>query len=106
MVDLHFEGDLELGADAIDAGDQDRIGVGLGDGEQPAKAADLAEHALGKGLMSEILDALLGTVGAVNVHAGIGVSDAGALLGSLGQASLFSCEKKVRGSTDRILERR
>ena len=47
----------------------------LVDGEQAAEAADLAQDAAIEGLMGEILDALLGAIGALNIDAGVGVSD-------------------------------
>ena len=76
VVQVHLEGELQLGADAVHAGDQHGVEVFLlVDGKQPAKAADLAQHAAVKGLLREILDALLGAIGALDVHTGIGVGD-------------------------------
>ena len=54
----------------------------LVDGKQPAEAADLAQNAAVEGLVGQVLDALLGAVGALDVHAGIGVGD-GAVFGRL-----------------------
>src|SRR5207253_5035650 len=51
-------------------------------GKQATKAPDFAEHTLGKSFMRQILDALLGAVGLVDVDASIGVSDGfGRILG-------------------------
>ena len=75
-MQAHVEGDLQLRSHAIHARDQHRVHVlGLVDREEAAKAANLAEHAAGKGLVRQILDALLGAVGAVDIHAGVGVGD-------------------------------
>ena len=83
VVQVHLEGDFQLGANAVDAGDQHRVEIALlVDGKQAAKAADLAEHAAVKGFMGEVLDALLGAIGALNVDTGVGVSD-GAVFGRL-----------------------
>ena len=76
MVQVHHKGQLELGADAIYAGDQDRIAkLFLVDGEHSAKAANLAYHAGSKRPVGQILDALLGPVGAVNINAAVSVCD-------------------------------
>src|ERR1035438_2692892 len=40
-----------------------------------SESADLAEDTAVKGLVGEVLDALLGAVGALDVHPGIGVGD-------------------------------
>ena len=47
----------------------------LVDRKQPAEAADLAEHAAVESLVRQILDALLGAIGALDVDAGIGVGN-------------------------------
>ena len=77
VVHAHFKGELELGAHAIDAADQHRVGefflVHL---EEPAKAADLAQDALVEGAVRQVLDALLGAVCLLDVHACIGVGEA------------------------------
>ena len=75
-VDVHVEGDLQLGADAVHAGDENRVEeLLLIDGEEAAEAANLAEYSLGESLVGEILDALLGAVAAFNIHARVGVGD-------------------------------
>ena len=87
VMDVHLEGDLQLGADAVDARDQNRVDpLRLVHGEQAAEAADFAQNAAGKGLVGEILDPLFGAVGAVNVHTSIGVGDGG-LRGIMGHGS-------------------
>ncbi len=76
---LHFEGELQLGADAIDAGDQDRVGEFLScrlENRPPNPPISLRTP-LVEGLMREVLDALFGAIGAVDVDAGVGVSDGG-----------------------------
>ena len=73
-MQAHREGNLELRSYTIYAGDKYRVHVlGLVDREEAAEPADFAEHAAGKGLVRQILDALLGTVGAVDIHAGVGI---------------------------------
>ena len=75
-MQAHLEGNLELRPHPIHARDQHRIHVlGFVHREQAAKAANFAEHAAGKGLVRQILDALLGAVGAVDIHTGVGVGD-------------------------------
>ena len=90
-VQVHLKRNLQLRPNAVHTRDQNRIGVlGLVDGEQPAKAANLAQHTLGESLVRQILDPLLGAVGAVNVHAGIGVGNRRrAGCGSLGHRFLL-----------------
>ena len=75
------------------------------DGEQAAKAADFAQHAAGKGLVGQILDPLLGAIGAVNIYTGIGVGDS-ALRGIVGHGSQWVsvkwgiCQVANRASRD------
>ncbi len=90
-VQTHLKRDLQLGADAIHTRNQHWIGVFcLVHGEQPAKAPNFAEHAARESLMRQVLDALLGAVGAADVYAGIGVGDrCRAGRGSLGHRFLF-----------------
>ena len=88
VVDLHLEGDLQFRSYPVDARNQDRVEVGLGNGEQAPKSPDFAQHTLGEGFMGEVLDALLGPIGAVDVHASVGVGHTGGLWGILGQANL------------------
>jgi hypothetical protein len=76
VVNIHLEGKLELGADAIHARNQHRIQVlGFVHRKQATKAADFAEHAFGKRLMRQVLDPLLGAIGFVYVDARVGVGD-------------------------------
>ena len=61
VVDAEFEGDLELGADAVGGGDQDGLGKFFEvEREEAAEAADFGEDVLVEGLAGEHLDALLG----------------------------------------------
>ncbi len=76
VMHLHLEGDFQLGANAVHARDQHRIEIlRLVNSEQAAKPADFAEHAAGEGFVGEVLDPLLGAVGAVDIDAGVGVGD-------------------------------
>src|ERR1700735_3821703 len=72
----HFESNPELSSHAIDARHQDGVHVlGLIDREEPAKPSNFTKHAASKSLVCQILDALLGAVGAVNLHACVSVGD-------------------------------
>ena len=64
------ERDLELGADAVGAGDQDRILEARREVEQAAEAAERREHARSVGAARERLDALDQRVAGVDVDAG------------------------------------
>ena len=75
VVDLHFKSNFEFGADTIDARDENRVEIFFVYGKQAAEPADLAEHAARKGLVREVLDPLLGSIGAINVDACVGVRD-------------------------------
>ncbi len=87
VVDVHLEGDFQLGAHAVHARDQDGVHpLRLVHGKQAAEAADFAQDAAGKRLVGEILDPLFGSVGAVNIHTSIGVGDSG-LRGIMGHGS-------------------
>ena len=89
VVDVHLEGDFQLGAHAVHARHQNRVHpLRLVHGEQAAKAADFAQDAAGKSLVGEILDPLFGAIGAVNVHTCIGVGDGG-LRGIMGHGSQY-----------------
>src|SRR5204862_6822361 len=82
----------------IDARNQHGIEIFLGiDGKQAAKAADLAEHTAGEGLMGKILDPILGTVGAVDVYASVGIGDS-AIRGVVGHGnqSVFMRRRGMR----------
>src|SRR5215475_15822795 len=76
VMDVHLECELEFGADAVNAGNEDGIKVfGFIYGEEAAETADLAEDASGEGFVGKVLDALLGAVGLVYVDARVGVGD-------------------------------
>src|SRR6185369_12196852 len=76
VMQVHLEGDLQLGAYTVNAADQYRVEVLLlVDGEESAETADVAEHTLIEGAVRQILNSLLGPVGALDIHAGIGVGD-------------------------------
>ncbi len=72
----HFESNLQLRPDAIHARHQHRIDIlGLVHREEAAEPANFTQHAAGKGLMRQILDALLSPVRAVNIDPSVGVGD-------------------------------
>ena len=78
VVQLHHEGHFEFCANPVHAGNQHRLAELLFiNCKQAAEAADLAYNSAGEGAVGQILDALLGPVGAVYVNAAIGVSDWG-----------------------------
>src|SRR5215472_12620569 len=88
MMQAHFEGELELGANAIHARNQHRIAIFLlVDRKQPPEAANLAKHPAIEGFVRQVLDALFGAIGAVNVNTGIGVGDRAGLCRLLCQKS-------------------
>ena len=77
---VHAQGKrhLQLGADTVGAGNQDRVGVFGGvQAEEAAKSADLAQHLLIEGLLREILYALLGPVPLGEIHTRRGVGNGG-----------------------------
>ena len=76
MVNAEFKGNLELGADAIGAGDQDRLLVfARVELEKAAKAADFAQDILVKRPLRKILDALFSAVAAGDVDPGVSIGD-------------------------------
>jgi len=86
VVNAEFEGDLELGADAVGRRDEHRLGELLQvKRKQAAEAADFGEYVLVEGFAREHFDALLGAVagGDVDAGAGVGVRRPGA--GRLGR---------------------
>src|SRR5439155_27349882 len=88
VMDFHFKSDLKFGAHAIHAGDQHGVQVLLIHRKQAAETSNLAQHTFGESFMGEILDALLGLVGAIDVHASIGIGYGGGLrLGILGHGN-------------------
>ena len=75
-MQVHLERNFQLCAHSVHARHQHRVDIlRLIDREQPAKAANLAQHAAGKSLVRQILDALLSSVGAADVHPGVCVGD-------------------------------
>ena len=69
-----LEGDLELGAHAVGRADEDGVLPALQvEPEERAKAADSAQHVAVKGLLRQVLDAVLGAVATADVNASIGV---------------------------------
>ncbi len=75
VVDLHFKRYFEFSADTIDARDENGIEIFLVYRKQAAEPADLAEHAARERLVREVLDPLLGSIGAIDVDACVGVRD-------------------------------
>ena len=74
VVPAGFDGDLELGADAVVGGDEDRIGKAGGlEVEQPAEAADLAVGARPAGRAHQRLDLLDHGVAGIDVDACVAV---------------------------------
>ena len=71
-----FDGDLELGADAVIGGDQDRVDeAGRLEVEQAAEAADLAVGARPAGRAHQRLDLLDHGIAGVDVDAGLGIGE-------------------------------
>ena len=74
VVPVHREGDLELGADAIDAGDEDRLAVAARvEREQAAETAHFAQHLAPVGRGEQLRQGRLHPVAQVNIHARRGV---------------------------------
>jgi hypothetical protein len=88
MVNLHIEGHFQLRAHAINTRYENRIQVRFRNRKKAAESPDLAENALGEGLVSQVLDALLGSIRAINVYASVGVRDGGGLGGVWGHENL------------------
>ena len=75
VVPVHGKGELELGAHAVHAGDEDRLAVFFDvEREQAAEAADLAEHLAAVGGGEQLRQRGFDLVAQINVHAGGGVS--------------------------------
>ncbi len=73
-MEAQFEGNLELGANAVGRADQDgRLPALQVEAEEGAEAADAAQNIAVKGLLGEELDAFLGAVAGGNVDAGVSV---------------------------------
>ena len=74
VVAVHQHGDLEFGADAVDAGDEHRVAhFGKMGAEKAAEAADFAEHFGAVGRFDEGGQAGLDLVAKVNVNSGAGI---------------------------------
>jgi hypothetical protein len=76
VVDAQLESQLELGADAVGARNQHRIGKALEiEHKQAAEAAYAAQHSFGRRGFCERLDALLGAFagGDIDACSGVGV---------------------------------
>ncbi len=100
VVHAHFKGKFQLGAHAIDAADQHRVGkLSFVHLKKPAKAADLAEDTLVEGTVRQVLDALLCAIRLFNVHACIGVGQA-LLFNLFGQGNHVRGGNYSRGSAN------
>ncbi len=73
VVPVERERELELGADAVGAGDQHRLAEALADLDQRAEAADAGEHLGAHRPLGERLDALDQRVAGVDVDARLAV---------------------------------
>ena len=71
------EGELELRADAVGPGDQDRLAVALADFDQRAEAADAGQHLRAHRAPGVGFDPLDERVAGVDVHARVPVGQAG-----------------------------
>ncbi len=70
------DGDLDLGAHPVGTGHQHGVAkTSLGEGEQPAEGADVAQHRRGVGGGDGALDQGDGAVALVDVDAGVGVAE-------------------------------
>ena len=75
VVAVHGEGELELGADAVGAGDEDGLAVFFDvEGEEAAEAADLAEDFRAVRGREELRQRGFDAIAEVNVHTRAGVS--------------------------------
>ena len=74
-MQAHLKSYLEFGAHSVRTGDQDRIAILAVQGKKSTEAANVAQYATVEGLLREILDALLGAVALVDVHASVSVSN-------------------------------
>jgi hypothetical protein len=75
VVAVPVEGQLELGADAVGAGDQHRLAIFLRDLEQGAEAADAGEHFGAHGALRRRLDAFDEGVAGVDIDTGIAIGE-------------------------------
>jgi hypothetical protein len=75
VVPVQREGELELGADAVHGGDEDRLAIFFHvQREQAAEAADLAEHLAAMRAGEQLRQGGFDFISEINVHAGGGVS--------------------------------
>jgi hypothetical protein len=77
VVPAERERELELGADAVGAGDQHRLAEALADLDERAEAADAGEHLRAHRALRVRLDALDQRVARVDVDAGVSVRESG-----------------------------
>jgi hypothetical protein len=76
VVQVHLESDLQLRAHSVNTADKYGIKVLLFvNGKEAAEAAYVAEDAFIEGAVRQVLNALLGSVGALDVNAGVGVGN-------------------------------
>ncbi len=73
VVPVEREGELQLGADAVGAGDQHRLAIALRQLDQRAEAADAGQHLGPHRPLRERLDALDQRVAGIDVDAGVAV---------------------------------
>ena len=87
VVDAGLDGDLQLGADAVGRGDQQRIGIARGaQVEERPKAAQRRLRARPAGGPSQRLDPLDQRIARIDVDAGLGIGEAVGPVGHLGNA--------------------
>jgi hypothetical protein len=95
VVNAELEGHLELGADAVRAADQDRVGKLLQvQAEEAAEAANFTQDVLVERLARQHLDALLGAIALADVDACVGIG--GGLCRGSGLARRFFCSACVQ----------
>ena len=75
VVPVQMEGQTQLGADTIGAGDQDRLLEFLADFEQRAKTTEAAHDALAHGALGKWLDRLDQRIAGIDVDTGIAVRE-------------------------------
>ena len=96
VVHVPLEGQTQLGAHTVRAGDQHGLAVPLGDLEECAKAADAGQHPLAHGLLGQGLDAFDESVACVDVNAGVFVGNGGLHGSERGKARWrLHCTKNV-----------
>jgi hypothetical protein len=108
VVQVHLEGDLQLGAYAVNTADKHGIQVFLFVyGKESAKATNVAKDTLVECAVRQVLNALLGPVGAFNVYTSIGVGNllVRCYLFSQGYRSIYRSGKIEQKSYFNIAER-